>query len=173
MTIEITYATRCECTIYTVDGDSWTYNHQFHSVKDATDWARVQIDDRPIDFDIEHVYVTDCETGELLAVLLAAHSHIVTAVAQGADAGGAHGRIPSEERVQIQAAAFVIGHARKRRQADGVLLHIQGEDAIVGILALPAAVDEHVKTVGIAVVHQVLHAVGGVAGRDEILSVRG
>lgn len=67
MNVEITYATPCECTLHTVDGESWTYNHRFTILGEAILWARKQIDESRV-FDIENINISDMNTGELLAV---------------------------------------------------------------------------------------------------------
>lgn len=67
MKTTIEYATFCEATVYEKNGDSWSYNYTFKTLKDALDWADFQIEARPISFEIEKIYITDEETGELLA----------------------------------------------------------------------------------------------------------
>ena len=67
MNVEITYSTPCECTLHTVDGESWTYNHRFTVLGEAILWARKQIDESRV-FDVENINITDMNTGELLAV---------------------------------------------------------------------------------------------------------
>lgn len=67
MNIEIMYATTCTATVYETNGSSWTYNFQFTTLKAALEWAQFQIENRPISFDIEHIYIVDDSTAELLA----------------------------------------------------------------------------------------------------------
>lgn len=67
MVCEIMYATRCEATLYDVNGDSWTYNSEFKTLKDAIEWAQFMIDVRPINFEIAKIYIIDSDTGEILA----------------------------------------------------------------------------------------------------------
>ena len=67
MNVEIMYATKCEATIYETNGDSWSFGSQFKTLKEALGWAEFQIDARPISFEIARIYITDCETGEILA----------------------------------------------------------------------------------------------------------
>lgn len=67
MKVEITYSTPCEATVYETNGDSWSYNFRFSTVQEALEWAEFQIDVRPINFEIAKIYITDAETGELIA----------------------------------------------------------------------------------------------------------
>ena len=67
MKTTIEYATFCEATVYEKNGDSWSYNYTFKTLKDALDWADFQIESRPISFEIEKIYIIDSDTGELLA----------------------------------------------------------------------------------------------------------
>ena len=68
MKTSIEYSTRCEATIYENNGDSWTYNYEFKKVQDALDWAQYHLESRPISFEIDRIYISDSETGEILAI---------------------------------------------------------------------------------------------------------
>lgn len=68
MKLEIMYATFCEATVYETNGDSWSYNYQFKTLKDAIKWAQFQIEARPISFEIKRIYISSCDTGEILAM---------------------------------------------------------------------------------------------------------
>lgn len=67
MNLELTYVTSCQCTVVETNGDMWMYINRFGSLKDAVEWAQFQIDARPIDFRIDCIRISSCETGELLA----------------------------------------------------------------------------------------------------------
>lgn len=67
MKVEIEYMTNCVATIYEDNGDSWSYNSQFRSLQEGLEWAEFMMESRPINFEIEKIYLTDADTGELLA----------------------------------------------------------------------------------------------------------
>ena len=62
----IEYATFCEATVYETNGDSWSYNYTFSNLREAEEWARFQIEVRPLNFEIDRIYITDSDTGEIL-----------------------------------------------------------------------------------------------------------
>ena len=62
----IEYSTFCEATIYETNGDSWSYNHTFKNLREAEEWARFQIEVRPLNFEIDRIYISDNDSGEIL-----------------------------------------------------------------------------------------------------------
>ena len=67
MNVEITYATKCKVTFCERDGSHWEYGTVFYKLQDALEWTEFIVDSRPINFDLECAYITDENTGELLA----------------------------------------------------------------------------------------------------------
>ena len=67
MNVEIMYATKCKATVYETNGDSWSFDSQFTTLKEALEWAQFQIEVRPISFEIARIYIVDSETGQILA----------------------------------------------------------------------------------------------------------
>lgn len=70
MTCEIMYATTCKATVVDSLGDSWEYQSEFKTLKEAIDWATFMIDDGVglIQHDAIHeIIIWDVNTGEVLA----------------------------------------------------------------------------------------------------------
>lgn len=67
MKTTIEYATKCCVRIYETNGYTWLFEDNFRNLQDAIDWAEFQIDVNPHNFEIKVIYISDSETGELLA----------------------------------------------------------------------------------------------------------
>lgn len=67
MKTTIEYATKCCVTICETNGYTWLFENNFSNLQNAIDWAGFQIDVNPHNFEIKVIYISDSETGELLA----------------------------------------------------------------------------------------------------------
>lgn len=67
MKTTIEYSTKCCVTICETNDYTWLFENNFRNLQDAIDWAEFQIDVNPHNFEIKVVYISDSETGELLA----------------------------------------------------------------------------------------------------------